>query len=311
MGGLILNSIPVDRWTATEQSTRSLKGLGPRTNKLSLSRSRQWRLRRNVQTCTSSAAHEAVIRKIRGCAVLYGEVVPLYGPAGLYLDCLKLIQQLRTASQRDELLKLPASGIRRLWKLSQGYFDASEQDVLVAAGQWTTVDDFSSPKSPRGDDLLVAKSQPTPKESRTYKYRRASVAPWGPPLVRVSTVQFSPHENGDLVGRIDCGLGAPGRLIYPRYFQCQIEPGLLVPATSEQAALLLRGCDSSQVCPLALQGQHRWPAPRRTLWPHAEQWAEYLRPLAPGVYSSCTWVNPCDVSKAKCVAQSLLVKHDP
>lgn len=85
---------------------------------------------------------EELITKIRGCTVLYGDLVPLYGSAGLYLDCLKLTKQLHTSTHRDQLLNLPARGIRKLWKLSAGYYDVSEQDLLVAGGQWFIEQDF-------------------------------------------------------------------------------------------------------------------------------------------------------------------------
>lgn len=100
--------------------------------------------RTGVLIRASAQSTEAVLAKIRGCVVLYGELVPLYGSAGLYLDCLKLIRQLTTSTQRGQLLQLPAAGIRRIWRLSKGYYDASDQDRLVAAGQWSVEDDFTS-----------------------------------------------------------------------------------------------------------------------------------------------------------------------
>lgn len=80
--------------------------------------------------------------------------------------------------------------------------------------------------------------------------------------------------------------------------------------TGEQASVMLTGESSRHVRPLALQNQLGWPAPRQAVWPHVEPWAEFLRPLAPGLYSSSTWVHPDDVSKAKCIAQALLLRSD-
>lgn len=97
--------------------------------------------RKKVRNRVFAQSPENVITKIRGCVVLYGDLVPLHGSAGLYLDCLKLIKQLDT-TQRQQLLKLPARGIRKLWKLSAGYYNVSEQDVLVASGRWFIEEDF-------------------------------------------------------------------------------------------------------------------------------------------------------------------------
>lgn len=173
-------------------------------------------------------------------------------------------------------------------------------------------------------------------------FSRSSVAPRGPPLIIKSTCLFAQHENEEVVGRIDSRLSLPGRLLYPRYFHSEIGPGQMVPgtlghkifhrlhyigpqlfvfpfacltvhafaATGEQASAVLWGSIDKQSRPDALQQSDMWPIPAKASWPHSAPWAEFLRPVAPGVYCSCTWVHPNDLSKARCVSHAILVKSD-
>lgn len=78
------------------------------------------------------------------------------------------------------------------------------------------------------DSLLGSKHVST-QDSTVQAYGRSSVAPRGPPLIKSSTTYFAQHENGEIVGRVDSTLGMPGRLLYPRYFNCEHGPGQLLP----------------------------------------------------------------------------------
>lgn len=80
--------------------------------------------------------------------------------------------------------------------------------------------------------------------------------------------------------------------------------------TGERASVTLSGCTDSHMRPTQLKHHPMWPTPGTAMWPHSAPWAEFLRPVAPGVYSSSTWVYPNDVSKAQCVSHAILVRSD-